>query len=54
MLLVTVKTDHKCKVSNVAVNWGLLVLVSHVAQLLNALFGVAGTRRGARQGSIPF
>jgi len=54
MLLVTVKTDHRCKLSNVAVNWGLLALVSHVVQLLNALFGVAETWRGALQGSIPF
>merc|ERR1719503_30907 len=40
MLLVTVKTDHRCKLSNVVKNWVLLVLVSHVVHLHDALFGV--------------
>jgi len=53
MLLVTVRTDHRCKLSNVVKNWVLLVLVSHVVQLHNALFGVAEARWRALQGSIP-
>jgi len=43
MLLVTVKTEIRCKLSNVVKNWVLLVLVSHVVHLHDALFGVTET-----------